>query len=746
MVKASGGDTHQFNQMPAVDGGSAKVVADAVNDAGGLSIGYLATGGLGKFGPGGTMPGSGGSADAELRAVTIGDGHDITIAKSDGSARGGRGGPGGSAPLGGRGGDATVRLEATAQGDSAVDVTATAIGGTGGERGAQRGGTGGTGGATATASNAGARSVRVTADATGGSGSDAFEMDAGSGGTAHARAHGSSSGGGDVTASAIARGGASGQRGTGGDVDLRDAVSGATTGRLRLVQEARGGDTLLGAGGAARSGLTWLDSDAAALEVVSSAFGGSGLTAGNAHAEASATGQDSVTVEASAVGSAGIVEGGRATLGPVFGESLGGGAVRVVGTAQGGDGEDQFSANVGPGSGASVVVENAVDGRTSGALELVQRAFGGDAGEKHVTNGANPPGLAGSATSRLDRSSAATSFSVEVEAQGGIGGRVSAAGNLTSAGGDALAEGVVENTAGSVQTSLRAGGGRGGRVDNSGSTATGSGGGATVHASARSLGDGRDVEVGGTSSFGAFGGAAGQLLSGPGPRGDGGAAASDSVGIAEGDSRVAVEDVAKGGEGGSGGDATSRAEGQNAGDEDVTVSAQATGGRALDQAGRGGSASAQARGTSPSGNVRVSAVQTSGAGGQTPFGSRSDGIAGADSEMQDAVSGSTAGTLMLSQLAVAGAGEIANTTATGGRGGRAVSSLDATNPAGGALVVLNEARGGDGASSRGSGGASLASARAFGTGGAPVDVTATARGGRGFALTFPPRLSRGRRG
>src|SRR6185437_12253920 len=105
------------------------------------------------------------------------------------------------------------------------------------------------------------------------------------GGTASATARGVSTGGGDVTASAISQGGVGI---IGGSISSNNTVSGATSGKLTLLQYAVGGagfaQTVGGAGGNADSGLTYQDTQASVLNATSSATGGnSGNITSNAN-------------------------------------------------------------------------------------------------------------------------------------------------------------------------------------------------------------------------------------------------------------------------------------------------------------------------------------------------------------------------------------------------------------------------------------------------------------------------------
>ncbi|MEZ4334249.1 MAG: PEP-CTERM sorting domain-containing protein [Myxococcota bacterium] len=240
-------------------------------------------------------------------------------------------------------------------------------------------------------------------------------------------------------------------------------------------------------------------------------------------------------------------------------------------------------------------------------------------------------------------------------------------------GGDATASASASNdTAAPVGVSAIA---SGGGANPSSLAPLAGGGDATVDAFAESTADGASIEIGVLrvqgSQAGAIGGE-GELtsFSASDPPGRGGDAASRSVAIARGDSRVQVIDRARGGSAirGQGGDATSYAEGSNQGSESVSVEAYATSGR-----GRiAGQASARARGVSGGGgDVSVLAVQNASFENTTSTG----GV----SVQRDAVSGGTSGRLVLEQSATG--------TTSPQAAGDVVSALSAWNELGGDLVA-----------------------------------------------------------
>lgn len=725
-----------------LSGGNALVRANGRNDSGDIVIEYGAHGGNGStsFQSAGTA-GKGGSATSNIQATSSGDGNTVSVGLTDSSTVGGTGGGDRSffgATLGGVGGAALSDVVGTAEGDSNVDIRSSAIGGVGGEGSREsdggRGGLGGFAESRAVGRNAGSSSVNVLAVAKGGIGGGTRSIGntlGGDGGLATASARGESTGGGNVTVTARATGGAGDEGGTSADVVLTDSVSGSTTGLLRLIQEANGGSAFGVDGGSAVSTIRAVDEDGGTLEIESIARAGDGVVAGSARASATGTGQDDVHITARARGGSGIFAG-EVAVESVFGESLGGGSVSVVAEATGGHGFFGTGSEApGAGRGADVLVDNAVDGRTSGLLQLTQSATGGDAGAAGTSGVLKS---AGTAMSRLDRVASAGEVVALVEATGGRGSGLDFQSlDATTAGGQAIADVFVSNDAGRATSLAYAEGGRGGlgRAD----SASGAGGDATVRATASTLNAGHDVVVGGSGTFGAVGGlsARGGPTSQLSETGDGGDADSRSMGMALADSHVSVHDRATGGTGFNGGAALSHAEGHNIGSENVEVLAEAIGGTANRPGGLGGEALASARGTSTSGDVFVTALVTAGANGFRPAGS--EPVAGVAARLVDAVDGSTAGVLSLTQRAMGGPGS-ASSDSIGGSGGAAESSLSATNTGGGDLVLISEAVGGETLAGLGMGGSASASARGVGLGDSSVDVLATSRGGNGNPPDF----------
>ncbi|MFO0691655.1 MAG: PEP-CTERM sorting domain-containing protein [Myxococcota bacterium] len=623
VLEAQAGDSSGRDALgAAISGGVATTSADLRNESGAIDAVYRSIGGIGA---GLTIQdlrnGTGGAASAVLRATTTGDGQRITIRPNRddrGSNFGATGGEGGSADrfsptahdVGGDGGTGSTTVEGIALGNSEVDVEAVAAGGLGGQVGAQ--GTAGRGGsatARATGSNAGTSAVSVRAEAVGGFGGFASGIPTGvtggDGGTAQASAHGESSGGGDVSVLARVVGGGT-SLGQAADASLQDAVSGRTSGALRLVQEAVGGAQVIssrpGRAGAARSDVSVVDTEARRLTLESLATGGAGRGAGSAQASASGIGAGEVSVLARATGGSGSegseADGATATLGPVYGASSLGGLVRVVGELLGGAGA------MGPtaGRGGSVAITDAVDGTTTGRLELVQRATGGDAGDGSTFDDAVPGAAGGSATSLLTRSVRAADLALELAATGGAGSDGSTGSGNATRGGDARAETVATNETGRGSLFVESSGGDGG--SGLGARVGGHGGDAVLLASLRTLGVGGDITIGGDDGvhrWGAVGGDARGFGASGSEGGNGGRATSRSVGTALGDGRVTVFDRAFGGRGFLGGSADSTAIAENAGASNAAATAYAESGIVNGTSDTGGDAIARATSRSGSG-------------------------------------------------------------------------------------------------------------------------------------------------
>jgi hypothetical protein len=554
----------------------------------------LARGGASSDRGEGAFPGHGGDATAHARATSRGGNDAIAgdAAASDSGAFGGAGGIGtfsldGSAD----GGDAISLSEALAQGNGGAAAYDRALGGTGGTN-SERAGDGGDAVSTATARGVGSGRVTARADARGGDGGSAFTFfdsprTPGAGGAAVASASGFSEGGGDVEVSAIQTAGAAGLQGSaagaspidGRDSVVLDAVRGSTSGKLSLTQIAvAGAGSDAGAGGDARSELTNGNEGGGELAQIAEARGGSGYTGGDAHASASrqTDGTAVLSIRATAVGGAGgrfgqtgpAGGGGIASLGVVSGASTGGDDVEVIGEITGGAGGNRFSGSGSGGDGAAATLENVVDGSTTGALTLVQRATGGAAGQ--ASGSGFTAGQAGSATSRLAKETDSRALTLIAEAFGGA-----AATSSPTGGGVADARADAVNHSGSAFAAARAVGGT--------QAASAPGGAAIVAAQVTTHGDGHTVQVGRSyaadprlSEFGAFGGTPPPSSPFPPVSGGGGDANSDSTGTALGDSEVRVYDLAVAGS--TAGHSASHAVGTSAGSSSVEVSSLAISG------------------------------------------------------------------------------------------------------------------------------------------------------------------------
>ncbi len=683
--------------------GVAESTARAFNDAGSVQVLAEATGGE-RFGSEGTE--SAGAAFVESHARTTGDDHTIWIGAppdQDPSLHGAFGGA--ATGEAGSAGDATSSSQGIAEGDSEVVVWDLAFGGRF-RRDESSGAelvTGGDASSTAIGINAGSSPVSVHAEATGGGHPNpGFLVSPGSeggahGGNASAVAHGESSSG-AVTVEAVTRGGsgergvpANGGGGDGADVVAIDSVSGRTTGSLTLVQRAQGGEggwgiarTHLsesadgGDGGAARSELIPDNDRGGALVATVGAVGGNGGRGfGEGRAGRGGDAAGSVVIRdspASAIdlileirggaggevrdgrsGSAG--DGGMAAVGEVFASSALGAPISIdllVSPGQGGDATGDAPA----GSGWDAVLDNAIDGETTGSLSLRQVARASRSGLAE----AGARGRAGRASSHLSKSGSFDSLTLEAIAQGGSFG---------GPGSSATAEAVVDalNDAGAVVAVGEATGGVFGTAS-SAVTARSTAPGAPVTATGRG--------IGGSS------GAGDSSLS------RGMDATSETTAISEAGGDVTVTDVAYAGGGTSdgrpGGNASSRALGQTTGTGTVEVSASARAGSGLSggSSGATGTVSVEARGESELGDVSVTAAADFNRPG---FGDSGPGPAPV-AILEDVVTGRTGGHLTLRQIADA----FSAAPRDGSDRGRAESILHGTNPGGGAITAIAEVR------------------------------------------------------
>jgi hypothetical protein len=600
-----------------------------------------------------------------------------------------------------QGGNASSTASATTAGSGAVTATALAQGGR-----AISGAYVGDATAAAYGSNAGSGDVGVFAEALSGivkctiGGGYCGSPSSREVGSVDAQAEGHSTGGGDVTARAVALAGIS-QLAV-HDVELRNAVSGSTSGRLRLEQVA-------GAlSGSTRTDLQATNPGGGDLEVhveARSGYGDQGAGSDTVLGDILATSNTGAGVSIEVEADGGLSHSGmdagtvlQRKLDPgledqrsVIHGASNVGAVLVAAVFRGGS--PPFGGTNG-GSGGSVAMDNAVSGETSGDLELYQQASGGLAGS----------GNGGSAYSRLDHEAAATSFLLTSWAEGG--------GGSSTGGGNARSEVEGINSAGPVEVRYLALGGGGGFA---------SGGDAIAEAYGRTTGDGQPVVVGGSRTvslyYGAQGGSAvvARIPVTPAPPpiltlGDGGDAVSRATGIAEGDSVVTVVDSATGGMGGAlwsigsprpdtvggdGGDATSSATASGAGTSKVSATSIARGGPGgtqVETPGDGGDARALAT-ADGLGEVEAVATATGGGvdlGGAPGWAAAHAGASGASGLARaDATSG-WIGDGWIRAVAEAAVGSSRSVEAAAGFGSAPVESVSAAGldePDGQALIL-----------------------------------------------------------
>jgi hypothetical protein len=422
------------------------------------------------------------------------------------------------------------------------------------------------------------------------------------------------SGNGDVEASGIATGGADvtvsanlfGER----DSLLRDAVSGSTSGRLLLVQTLGEFDTppLLTPApslGVARTGLVATNPGggdlgllirARTLLVDEDVPDEGDLVIG----DVIGTSTTGANVDVSVFGWGRRIRqeslDDASQQSRIFGSSNGGDvSVLAEFVAEGLEYTTPADAEANGIAGASIHMDNAVDGETSGKLTLVQNGFG----ERGLSSTVcvvcpndYPSGKGGDVFNRISRTGAHEFLSVAARSQAGQGGGTSRSGVMGGDGGMSSSILDVTNLEGAVEIEGYSLGGAGGDSY----VAPGKGGDAEIEFRAESFGDGHAVLVGYPEEIefignpldfqfvrhGARGGEGGgsvvstlfDPLTAPG-----GSAESHSEGIANGNSEVTVYDQARGGRGGEGGGfgVTSRA-GDGSRGGDAISSATAIGG------------------------------------------------------------------------------------------------------------------------------------------------------------------------
>lgn len=358
--------------------------------------------------------------------------------------------------------------------------------------------------------------------------------------------------------------------------------------------------------------------------------------------------------------------GGAASFGTIFGSS--GGDATISATAIGGAGGNcSYPATPVPlaGDGASITLNNAVDGVAAGHLTLVQNATGGAGG---VPVGRGFAGNGGNASSTLDRTTSSPTQVLEVRTSstggngdvGGSGGfGSSAVGSLagtatavsrarndfggavatsTALGGSPYSGSVAVRASGgsaNATSAATAGGVGAGRGATASATATGPAGHNNPSLSMVAGGDGAPATAAATatSSNAAPAGATATATAGNGglgvafsisaPGSNGGTATATAMGSVGGITSLTLNANASGGNApgpsyGNGGSATAQSSGTTGGAASIAATARGglSGAEGL-AVGLSGNASATASGTAASGTLRADA-QT-GRGGSTTF-------------------------------------------------------------------------------------------------------------------------------
>lgn len=639
-----------------------------------LSITSNATGGVGGFSA--NQGGNGGIAQASASATSTIEGN-ISVSVTQ------TGGGGGAGLNGGNGADSVLNNAVSASTGGSLSLSQIAVGGDAGNGSTGHAGLAGNAGSSISIVDSLASSLVVTSIATGGNGNtqrfgdidqNANQGGGSNGGIATANATASSTIGSDVSVIVAQDGGFGGFGGNGGD----------------------GADSILTN---AASGST-----SGALSLLQSAIGGnaggasSGYSgqAGNAVSILSVEDSLAKSIDVRSIAEGGLggednyqgSNGGVATAKASAKSSIGGN-VSVNVSQFGGSGSKRYipgEVNNNGGNGADSILENAAEGSTSGILILSQTAIAGDAGVRISGDAA----LAGKASSIIDIQDAlASSIVVNSEARGGTGGTGTIKG---SDGGLATAKASVSSTIGSdVSVTVSQIGGAGGFTWGD-------------------AGNGSDSVLENAAS-GSTSGAL--LLSQTAIAGDGG---------------LSINGIS-----GQGGDAVSTLSIVDSQASSLTVIAEAVGG-ANAGVNNGGTAKARADAISTIGSdVSVSVTQIGGHGG---FVAAGDGGNGADSILENATSGSTRGTLFLSQTAIAGDGG-SSRFGNNGQGGNAVSTFSIVDSQASSITVKAEAQGGSSGSGRTgatNGGIAEARANVASTIGGDVSVSVTQIGGHGGSV------------
>lgn len=204
---------------------------------------------------------------------------------------------------------------------------------------------------------------------------------------------------------------------------------------------------------------------------------------------------------------------------------------------------------------------------------------------------------------------------------------------------------------------------------------------------------------------------------------------SSAIAMTTGDTSALAVAEAYGGNGGNGG---------NGGDGNVSFpNSGALGGKG-GEGGNGGSANARAVGVSISGDILASVFQVGGSGGNGGVDGqggfiflgaldRGKGGNGADSNLNNAASGSTSGQLVLRQFAIGGNGGLGTLAGSAGNASSNISIIDSKASE---LVLYSDAAGGTGGNGL-EGGTATATANGVSTIGSNVTISVLQNGGSG---------------
>ncbi len=438
-----GGDGGASEGGLAGDGGAAQLNLEGVSDSTGGSTFDVSGGSGGQAMLGGT---GGRGGDAAITGVLAAPGSfasNRVLIVSGGAGGGVEAGHGD----GGAGGNAVIDVDYDI--DGYLRLTDRLQGGDGGSVLAGATGNGGQGGnvtlTTVTTADREAGDLRIT----GGSGGDGRGAGnrGGDAGTISLDSQSQFTGTGSVQRTVHVAGGRGGagfdgaDAGRAADVALEDALRFDSASPLSVNQYVYGGDGgsasgstpgVAARGGDARSVLNLEHAGAGRALSQRAGYGWACRQTGRTrHAVevgyAAASGEASGSVSVYALGLGGLAgldgTGGEGLLGPVSGVSTGGERVVVDGEARGGDGKLASTPGFG-GHGGDATAVDAVDGRTSGALQLNQTAIGGNGGCRSIgAFGCREGGDGGDAISRLTRVKEVGSLGMSVTAVAGYGGR-----------------------------------------------------------------------------------------------------------------------------------------------------------------------------------------------------------------------------------------------------------------------------------------------------------------------------------